>query len=116
MDGFGGTIWGTAPTWQVASTGIATGVLLGLTFSATGGWILFFPIAVGIGWAAWRTGRLRALPWVLLGLGLEFAWTAVSRGGTWTVAAVVSLVLAAVSGAVLTARRRSSAASASSAS
>ncbi len=106
MDGFGGTIWGTAPTWQVASTGIATGVLLGLTVSATGGWILFFPIAVGIGWAAWRTGRLRALPWVLLGLGLDLGVVAVARGGAWTVAAVVALVLAAVSGAVLTARRR----------
>jgi hypothetical protein len=106
MDQFGGTIWGTAPTWQVAATGIATGVLLGLTVTATGGLILFLPFAVGIGWAAWRTGRLRAAPWLLLGLGAELAYTAVARGGAWVAAAVAALVLAAVSAAVLTVRRR----------
>jgi hypothetical protein len=111
MDQFGGTIWGTAPTWQVATTGIATGVLIGLTFSAAGGWILFLPVAVGIGWAAWRTGRLRALPWVLLGLGAELVVPASSRGGAWIIASVAAFALAGLGAAILTARRRSSAAS-----
>jgi len=100
MDGFGSTMWGTAPTWQVAATGAATGALLGLTAVSGSAWILWFPVAVGIGWAAWRTGRFRAAPWLLGSLGGSLLVASFARGTAplWT--GLVALALCAVVSAV----------------
>jgi hypothetical protein len=104
MDGFGSTIWGTAPTWQVAVTGTATGALLGLSLVSGPAWIIWFPIAVGIGWAAWRTGRFRAAPWLLGGLGGLLVADALARGSALLAAGLAALALAVVVGAVQLAR------------